>query len=389
MAKKTVSKKTSAKAAAAPKKTSAPKKPVAKKVAKPAAAAKKPASKKAPANKAAAKKAPAKKAATPSKKSAPAKKPVKTTKKAVRKTPVTKKKSAKDTPPAGKGAAKKATPVKKEAKKSSRSAKKPEPAPAKATGITASPVPRSQSVTRGDRKRASQVVFTMEDVRAFLREQARENAQKDLEITRSESGTKPSKGTSAAKAEQIPSRPKQVFGAASIADILGFDPTRQKKKNTAEYDEKNIPKKFLPYYKALMKIRSEVADGLDRHSKETLLRSNREDSGDLASFGQHLADASSESYERDFALSQVSSEQEALYEIDQAIQRIKDGSYGVCEITGQTIKADRLKAVPFTRYSVEGQMEVEKNRRRSTQRTGLFSGDTEDGALFTAEDFEE
>jgi RNA polymerase-binding transcription factor DksA len=68
----------------------------------------------------------------------------------------------------------------------------------------------------------------------------------------------------------------------------------------------------------------------------------------------------------------VASEQEALSEIDAAIKRIDDGTYGVCEITQKPIAKERLLAVPFTRYSAEAQKDIERNRHRSRTQAGLL-----------------
>jgi len=85
--------------------------------------------------------------------------------------------------------------------------------------------------------------------------------------------------------------------------------------------------------------------------------------GDASAFGMHQADAGSDAYDRDFALGLLSMEQDSLYEIDQALKRIDDGSYGVCEISGKQIMKARLEALPFTRYTVECQAEIEKRNR--------------------------
>ena len=77
----------------------------------------------------------------------------------------------------------------------------------------------------------------------------------------------------------------------------------------------------------------------------------------------HQGDAGSDAYDRDFALGLLSMEQDSLYEIDQALKRIDDGSYGVCEISGKQIMKARLEALPFTRYTVECQAEIEKRNR--------------------------
>ncbi len=56
----------------------------------------------------------------------------------------------------------------------------------------------------------------------------------------------------------------------------------------------------------------------------------------------------------------LSSEQNALYEIEQALDRIKNGSYAVCELTGKPIEAKRLKAIPWARFSAEAEKKLEK-----------------------------
>jgi RNA polymerase-binding transcription factor DksA len=80
---------------------------------------------------------------------------------------------------------------------------------------------------------------------------------------------------------------------------------------------------------------------------------------EMTNFSEHMADAGTDSYDRDWALAMVSSGQETLYEIDAALDRIESGTYGVCEITGQPIESERLKAIPWTRYSAEAQVELE------------------------------
>ncbi|MDR2675254.1 MAG: TraR/DksA C4-type zinc finger protein [Opitutaceae bacterium] len=166
-----------------------------------------------------------------------------------------------------------------------------------------------------------------------------------------------------------PAAPSHVK-AASLADIFGFNPKQEQK---AAYDDPAvIPEKFRRYYKLLIDLRQSLTEGLTLHTEETLKRSNKDDAGDLSSYGQHMADAGTDTFDRDFALSMVASEQEALTEIDAAIKRIKDGTYGICEVTGKPIARERLLAVPFTRYSTEAQKDIEKNRMRVRTAAGLF-----------------
>ncbi len=182
---------------------------------------------------------------------------------------------------------------------------------------------------------------------------------------------------------------QRVWGAASLADILGFNPAEKKKSTDLSSEE--IPKKWKKYYNLLIELRQHVTDELNLHTSDTLKHSSRDDSGDLSGYGSHQADAGTETFDRDFALSLVSSEQEALNEIEEAILRIKDGSYGICEVTGKPIPAARLTAVPFARFSVDGQAEYEKNLRRKVDRsgnTGLF-GDASDAPKLAGNDDDE
>lgn len=68
-------------------------------------------------------------------------------------------------------------------------------------------------------------------------------------------------------------------------------------------------------------------------------------------FSTHLGDAASDTFDRDLTLGLVSFEQEKLYEIEAALKRIDDGSYGICELTGQPIPKTRLDAIPWARFS--------------------------------------
>jgi len=65
-------------------------------------------------------------------------------------------------------------------------------------------------------------------------------------------------------------------------------------------------------------------------------------------------------YEKDFALSLLSQEQDALYEVEEALKRIENNVYGICEMSGEQIPVERLKAIPFARYTVECQQKFEQ-----------------------------
>jgi len=123
--------------------------------------------------------------------------------------------------------------------------------------------------------------------------------------------------------------------------------------------------------------------------KDTLLdsmngvaRDSLRTEGETSAFGMHQADAGSDAYDRDFALGLLSQEQDSLYEIDQALKRIEQGGYGVCEMSNKAIPKARLEALPFTRFTVECQAEIEKRNRYSRYRQqpiSLFGSNEEDG----------
>ena len=90
-------------------------------------------------------------------------------------------------------------------------------------------------------------------------------------------------------------------------------------------------------------------------------------------YSEHMADAGTDAYDRDFALSMLSADQNALYEIDSAIRRIEDGTYGICEMTGKPIAAARLEAIPWTRFSLEAEKRLEEGGALNNNRAHLAS----------------
>jgi DnaK suppressor protein len=214
------------------------------------------------------------------------------------------------------------------------------------------------------------IAFSLDEVRAI----AKTVTSKTASPFPAKTGAKTAAKQVVAGAEKA--KPQHVK-AASLADILGFNP--KKGKPAEPMSDKDIPEKFKRYYRLLIDLRTHLTEGIERHSEETLKRSAKDDAGDLSAYGQHMADAGTDTFDRDFALSMVASEQEALSEIDAAIKRIHDGTYGICEITQKPIAKERLLAVPFTRYSAEAQKDLERNRHRSRTQAGLFGELGEEG----------
>lgn len=130
----------------------------------------------------------------------------------------------------------------------------------------------------------------------------------------------------------------------------------------------------------LLALKDTLLDSMTGVARDNLRSTH--DSHEASAHGLHQADAGSDAYDRDFALSLLSQEQDALFEIDEALKRIAKGTYGVCEMSGKNIPKARLEARPFARFTVECQNEIERKNRYSRVRqpiTRLFENLDEDG----------
>jgi RNA polymerase-binding transcription factor DksA len=111
----------------------------------------------------------------------------------------------------------------------------------------------------------------------------------------------------------------------------------------------------------LLELRDHFLDQMQSVAQDSLR--TRAEGNEASAVGQHQADAGSDAYEKDFALSLLSQEQDALYEIEEALKRIEVGTYGVCEMSNKFIPHARLEAIPFARFTVECQQQLEKENR--------------------------
>jgi RNA polymerase-binding transcription factor DksA len=223
------------------------------------------------------------------------------------------------------------------------------------------------------------ITFSLDEVRAIAKTNAIKAAATPGKAAKTGSKAAPPK----AAALERPAKPSHIK-PASLTDILGFNP--KKAKSIEAIVERDVPEKYKRYYRLLLDMRMQLTEGIARHSEESLKRSAKDDVGDLSAYGQNMADGGINTFDRDFVLSLVSSEQEALVEIDAAIKRIYDGTYGICENTGKPIAKERLLAVPFTRYSTDAQKEIEKNRYRSRDQAGIFGELGEEGGKLIEDD---
>jgi len=144
--------------------------------------------------------------------------------------------------------------------------------------------------------------------------------------------------------------------------------------------EERVPAKWQRYYQRLIDLRQSL-----HRSQENL---NREALEEQPGFSMHMADAGTDAYDRDFALGMLSTELDAIYEIEHALGRIRNGAYGICELTGKRIEKERLDAIPWTRFSLAAEKKLEREGR--VKRAGLGPRETvaKTQAWTTAEDEE-
>ena len=124
---------------------------------------------------------------------------------------------------------------------------------------------------------------------------------------------------------------------------------------------KKFTRKELEYYRELiLKTKDKVLDEIKHISDDTLKKSQKDAAGDISGYTYHMADVASDTYDREFSLGLASNEREALYELDDAIKKIDEGTFGICEECKSLITKVRLKAVPYTRLCVKCQQKKEK-----------------------------
>jgi len=170
-----------------------------------------------------------------------------------------------------------------------------------------------------------------------------------------------------------PSKIPTSYGKSPLS-AFGRGMVKPLKPSTA----KPLKKKEMEFYKdLLLKLRDRVIDEISFLANDNLNRSAKESSGDLSSYSFHMADQGTDNFDREFAASLLNNEHDILYEIEEALRRIEQGTYGICEMSNRPIERERLKALPFVRYCVSVQSEIErgKPRFRPFRRTSIQTAD--------------
>jgi DnaK suppressor protein len=185
---------------------------------------------------------------------------------------------------------------------------------------------------------------------------------------------RPKKTAPASKKQTVKKAPIRDQGS-SKANGARKNPAPGKVKATILPDGNHKGKRLDPFTRSqkdkLLQLRDAMVDSMAGVAKDNLR--SRAEGSEASAFGMHQADAGSDAYDRDFALSLLSQEQDALYEIDQALKRIELGTYGKCEMSGKPISHARLEAIPFARFTVECQSQLEKQNKASRVRQSVTS----------------
>jgi len=126
-------------------------------------------------------------------------------------------------------------------------------------------------------------------------------------------------------------------------------------------DEPDMNKRdTAKYRKLLTNARSDLA-GQVRRLKEDLNKSRKDSSGDLSGYSYHMADAATDTFNEQVESDIVSSETETLREIEEALERLDEGTYGICEMCGEPIAPKRLTAIPYARLCIKCKAESERS----------------------------
>ncbi|MFH0983251.1 MAG: TraR/DksA C4-type zinc finger protein [Planctomycetota bacterium] len=147
-----------------------------------------------------------------------------------------------------------------------------------------------------------------------------------------------------AKTDPMPSTPSSgiIIGGIEIVDRSKPLPkTKLRARELREFKE------------LLLTKRRELLGDVNQLSSEALHTNRQESRGDLSNMPSHMADVGSDNWEQEFTLGLIETERALLRQIDAALLRIEDGTYGVCLATHRMISPERLRAKPWAQYCIE------------------------------------
>ncbi len=158
---------------------------------------------------------------------------------------------------------------------------------------------------------------------------------------------------------KVPTGSSKPHGSATAASILGQTAAKVKKNG-----EVKVRAEWATFYERLLELRDQLIRQMNGLAKES--------AQEMAGYSLHMADSGTDNFDRDFALSLLSSDQDAIYEIEEALKRIEKNTYGICELTGKPIPKSRLEAIPWTRFTVQAQAQLEREGALRQRRLGAL-----------------
>ena len=172
---------------------------------------------------------------------------------------------------------------------------------------------------------------------------------------------KKTKKTAVKKAVKKKVVKKTVVKKAAKKKIAKKTAKKSTRKKVSRTRKSKLTAKEMASFRELLVEKLKEIVGDVQHIESGALKTSRQDSaGDLSSMPIHMADIGSDNYEQEFSLGLMDSERKIVREIHEAIKRIQEGTYGICEGTGEPIPKMRLKGIPWTRYCVKFAELVEK-----------------------------
>ncbi|WP_347275406.1 TraR/DksA C4-type zinc finger protein [Candidatus Kuenenia sp.] len=116
---------------------------------------------------------------------------------------------------------------------------------------------------------------------------------------------------------------------------------------------------YAPYKKLLLSLREKLVGKVDYMQEEALKKSRQDASGDLSNVPIHMADVGTDNYERELMIELIQNGEDSVRNIDDALERIEEGTFGICEACEKKINRERLKAVPYASLCINCQREEE------------------------------
>lgn len=107
------------------------------------------------------------------------------------------------------------------------------------------------------------------------------------------------------------------------------------------------------YKERLIVLRARLRGDVNALADAALNKTRSEANGDLSSMPIHMADMGTDNYEQEFTLNMMQNEGDTLQLIEDALERIEDGAYGLCTACDAKIPKTRLNAIPYTPYCIK------------------------------------